>query len=84
MTLLAYHVWDDTVTASDEASHQIIFAETSEKAKYVSDAYHMNGEITDIKTNRVPEFDQYAEQQKVPIQVMLQQRLMQLMKATFL
>ena len=72
MTLLAFHVWDDTGTDAEEEAHQIVFAETAGKAKYLSEAYYMNGDYTEIKAKRAPEFDQYADQQKVPKEVMLQ------------
>lgn len=71
MKLLAFHVWDKEAPTSEEALHEIIFAETSGKAKYASEAYSMSREFTDLRAKRVPEFDQYAEQKKVPIDVMV-------------
>jgi hypothetical protein len=64
--LKAYHVRDS------EGGHQeIVFAETSGKAKMRSDALGWC-DFTDIRAKRVKEFDQYTELGVVPKQIMLE------------
>lgn len=72
MTLLAFHIWDKGAPSNEEASHEIVFAETESKAKYASEAYDLSGQFTDIVSKRTPEFDKYAKQRKVPMDIMIE------------
>lgn len=66
----AWHTFVKHETGED-ALHAVVFAETRGKAKYYSDAY---GEVewNDIGVKRVPEFDQYAKEGKIPRKAMVE------------
>lgn len=61
----AYHVHDKE-NSGEEAYHEIVFADTPSKARYLSEAYSNGVPWTDIAVKRKPEFDQYAETRKIP------------------
>ena len=66
----AYHVWDKDGEGED-ASHQIVFAETSLEAIEKSDAYGMSGYMEDMGVKRQPHFDRFSDTQKVPMKEMV-------------